>query len=323
MQRKTAIIHAGSSTTGEHRLHAALAYASRTLNDHDFLLPAAGRSRRDLPNHGNLVFGLMNNPRFDPALGGIPELDAELHASGNCSIILSSPLMPAVIRTPKALETLRGVLAAHGFHIHWVLYLRTYEDWLQHAYTEQLRAARTVLPCDEWVRESGPQTLADPCSVFAPLFNTGDQVSLRSFSLCKGNIVPDFLRLLDLPLDAAGPHGHEDAVGISSLKVRFHHLLARFARLHLDAKQTAELLSRAREMEWQLPEGGHFRGLPAATAAGIRRDTKTSYEKLLLAAGVDTPFDTFFPPLETAPETTPDPMEEALLYQTFVQCALR
>lgn len=323
MHRKTATIHAGCSYAGDFHLQSALAQCAAPLMEAGIALPFAGRTRKNLVNHGNLVFSLMGNPHFTPRQGGMEEWSAELQDGGAAQIVISSPFMPAVIRTPSALARLRETLTSQGFHIHWVLYLRTYEDYLQNLYVERLVAGKTALPCDAWVRQNKDQLLAQPHSLFGPLFDLKDDVSLRSFARVGGDVAGDFFSLLGLP-HLMPPHSRLDEPPPEhpTLKIRFYQLLAQFAERHLDSKQAAGLLVRARDAERFLPESPPLSGLHPETAAGIRSETRASHEELLRIARVESSFDEFFPPLDHAPEMVPDTESEAILYQTFVHCAL-
>lgn len=323
MHRKTATIHAGSSGSGDFQLQSALGQLAANLLQAGTILPLAGRTQRNVVNHSNLVFSLMGNPNFNPRQGGIEEWSTELDCSGTSNIVISSPFMPAVIRTPKALARLRETLISRGFHIHWVLYLRTYEDLLQNLYVEQLLAGRTALPCDPWVRKNKRQLLAEPHSVFSPLFQLEDDVSLRSFAQVGGDVAADFLSLLGLPhLFPKYARPSEEPPEHPSLRIRFYQLLARFAERYLNQAQTADLLARARHAESFLPESPSFLGIQSVTATSIRDETRASYERLLSMAGIEYSFDEFLPPLQYPPAITQDTESEAILYQTFVRCAL-
>lgn len=323
MQRRIAYIHAGSVGAGESQLQAALAEHEETLRDAGVICPLAGRIRKGVVNHRNLVFSLTGNERFNPGQGGIDELGAELRGSDATALAISAPQMAGVIRMPRALAKLRAALAGHGFRIRWVVYLRTYEDWLQQLYVERLFAGKTGLSCEAWVAENRHQPLADPCAVFAPLFGADDEVAVRSFSLARGDVAGDFLGMLGSDLGNASAAGtDEENLGHPSLKVRLHQMLARFAELRLSADQAPAIFVKAREAEWLLPESPPFRGLGARAAAAIRAETRASYQELLRLAGVDTPFDGFFPPVKPAGDVATDVEGEALLYQAFVRCAL-
>lgn len=318
MDRKTAYLHIGANGTGELGIQAALFEHADLLEASGFLVPVAGRANKKSTHHRNLAFDLLKNRNFNPQLGGLKELDEELAHTNATHVVLSSPFLTSAIQRLNLLEKLRSCLLSNGYRIHWVFYLRTYEEWLENLYADRLISQGSPLSCPDWVRENQKQKLADPAALYGPLFTLGDTVSLRSYSLAQGDTGRDFLQLLGLP----APDAMTTASGHSILAVRLYQMLARFAELHLDPQQAEDMRARAQNAAKFLPESPTFRGLDATTAATIRSATLASHASLLQLAHIDTPVDEFFPPLPPIPTHSTDESSEALLYQTFTRCAL-
>lgn len=192
---------------------------------------------------------------------------------------------------------LRKPLEAHGYRIIWILYLRSYHEWLESAYTEQIKTGKTSLPFHGWAKKRERLAVHDPASSFAAFFDSGDPVVLRSYALAKPDIFRDFLDTVGLtayqpPADQTDKALHNSRP--NALQVEFLRRLAA-KKEHAQLKER-DLMTYARKVASRLPKSPDFQAMSGESARAYYDETRPSYEKLLARAGILTPFEEFFPP---------------------------
>jgi hypothetical protein len=113
------------------------ASGSEQLAASGILYPETGRA--GFPAHFNLGWGLLGDERFDPALGFLDELEAELRRKDAPKVLLSSEDFECLYDKPHELRRLRAVLVGCGYVPHVALVLREEPEYLESLYLELVK----------------------------------------------------------------------------------------------------------------------------------------------------------------------------------------
>ncbi|MEA5390971.1 hypothetical protein VB738_06815 [Cyanobium gracile UHCC 0139] len=131
-------IHIGTHKTGTTSLQACLRTWSPELAASGLLVPSAG-TLSATSGHHNLAFQLAGDSRYDPALGGLSELVAELRLASNLPhprrAVISSEDFCCLVEKPDGLHRLESTLRREGHTVTWVMFLRRADDYSESLYT--------------------------------------------------------------------------------------------------------------------------------------------------------------------------------------------
>lgn len=127
-------IHIGVHKTGTTSVQAFLRNHASDLAQSGILVPTAGTLARDSGHH-NLAFQLTGDTRYDPRLGGLDELLAELRGSGARQAVISSEDLSGLVSRPDGLRRLEAALSREGHSVSWVMFIRRVDDFSESLYT--------------------------------------------------------------------------------------------------------------------------------------------------------------------------------------------
>ncbi len=289
---KHAFIHIELPGAGSKSIQAALTAAELKGRDREWLCPAAGRTKWKTVVHHNLVFDLLGHPRFDPELGGLSEVLDEIDSDSTGKIVLSSSYLFSAARRPALKEKLRSELVSRGFHVNWVVYLKSYDEWLGDNYTEYLRDRAETVPFDEWLPDNRSSAMERIDESLGHLFDGSDSVHLRSIQCIEGSAADDFFKLVgarDWKVDLA------ETNGVSVLEMELFRRVSEFSDMHLAEAGRNRLMGRANQLAGKLPPAPPFRSLTTEQSLALRDETRPSYQALLDRAGITSGYDGFFP----------------------------
>lgn len=301
---KECIIHAGTHKTGTTFIQARLAEARESLGRRGLHVPETGTTPQ-LAAHHNLAFELNEDRRFRPQGGTLARFAASLDQVRPERLLLSSEGFLFFGRNPSRIARLRQPLVERGYQIVWLFYLRGFHEWLESAYSQHVQTGTTDLHFKDWLSRKRTFPVYDPARYFGPFFETGDRVVFRSYALAKKDLLGDFLTAVGLPGFDPGSGG---ASRLNSrpgaLQMEFLRRVAAHAFEHCARKEARELMTRARRLCSKIPGEPSFSPMSGATARELYEETRGSYEECLRMAGVDIPFEEFFPPPADSEERT-------------------
>lgn len=302
---KTCFIHAGTHKTGTTFIQARLLALRSALAKQGLHIPAIGAPSTNIAAQHNLAFDLNEDPHFCPDHGTLEDLAASLRSTQPSRILLSSEEFLSLARKPRGMARLRKTLEDQGYRITWIFYLRNYHEWLESAYTQHIKSGTTYLPFERWVAKRERLVMHDSATSFATFFESDDSVVLRSYALAKTDIFRDFLDTVGLgsyqpPADQTRQNLRNSRP--NALQVEFFRRLA--SRKEQAQMKERDLMAYAHKVAHQLPESPDFLGMSEEAARFYYEETRPSYQTLLQRAGVNTPFEEFFPPPSPRKEQT-------------------
>lgn len=138
---RTAFVHIGTHKTGTTSIQELLAKNARRLRHHGLLIPTAGRSEPNSGHH-NIAWELACDARFDPRLGTLETVLAELAATParTPDACISSEDFELLHGNAAALRRLRDGLEQIGFTPRIIMYVRPQADYIESAYAEAVKA---------------------------------------------------------------------------------------------------------------------------------------------------------------------------------------
>lgn len=149
--RRICVLHAGLPKTGSSALQAHLARNAAALAKAGILYPAAGR-RRGGVEHGDLMREMAGRPIFRGGSGMLAALEREIARRDHEVLLISSEFLHAplyLLRTPR----IRDWMAARGYALHVVVYLRDQPALLNSVYAQQVKTLREHRPFDAVLNE--------------------------------------------------------------------------------------------------------------------------------------------------------------------------
>jgi hypothetical protein len=114
---RTVLIHAGSHKTGTTSLQALFTSHRTALRERGILYPVTGvlRNGTGIDSQTNIAWELMAHNSYDPAVGTLDELIAEVASSGCEKVLLSSEEFARLFDKPARLFQLRASFEDAGF----------------------------------------------------------------------------------------------------------------------------------------------------------------------------------------------------------------
>ena len=140
---RTVFVHVGTHKTGSTAIQHFLAQNEAALAAAGIYVPRTGRlaAHAEGCGHHNIALELSENPRYDPLLGSLTQLAAELATCGYSRACISSEEFESLHDKPANLRRLRDTFAAIGFGTLVVLYLRPQADYLESLYSELAKSS--------------------------------------------------------------------------------------------------------------------------------------------------------------------------------------
>lgn len=193
-------LHLGTYKTGTTSLQAFLGTHAATLRKRGILYPATGW-RDGHPAHHNIAWELAGDRRFDPGLGTVASLRAEI-AGHDGAVIVSSEDFAGAARDPAGFTAFLQALKADGFDVTLVLYLRNQADYAASLYLTliQLGFDRDFKGFLAAVADDGELRYLDWCFPFRydrfieTLRTLPARIVVRSYDAAlQGDLLADFL----------------------------------------------------------------------------------------------------------------------------------
>ena len=200
-------IHVGTHKTGTTAIQVTMRTLAPTLRREGVLYPSAAVYHA---GHHNIVFEMLGDERFDPALGTLDDLCAELRNAAAERVCLSSEAFEYLHASPQHLARLRDAIGAAGYTPVIVLYVRPQADYVESLFAEMTkhRHAGTfgeflegitvagafranVYGCTETFTFTYDRIAAD----FAATFGARNVV-VRRYDRKRGAVIEDFLDLV-------------------------------------------------------------------------------------------------------------------------------
>jgi hypothetical protein len=135
MQR-LCFIHAGLHRTGTTSLQAVLALNEGGFRERGLYVPATGRLWAQYAGHHNVAWELIGWEKFDPALGTLEGLSAELAACGYPSACISSEDFEFLHNRPQDMRRLNDAIRSAGYEPRIVMYVRPQVEYCESAYAK-------------------------------------------------------------------------------------------------------------------------------------------------------------------------------------------
>jgi hypothetical protein len=318
---KRAFIYIGAPGPGTERIQAMLQKQEGFLKTQGVLCPQAGRIHPSAAVHHQLVYELRGDLHFNPQAGGLDALDRELDINPVEKVILCSNMLITLGFRPASIHALRDVLSRRGYDTTWLVYLRSYTEWLTSSYIEQRWMGLTQQTFEEWRPAHHNPVMAAPDKLLRAFMETGDPFILRSYSQVEHRFAEDFLTQLEIPC----PDDLIDVLpGRGILDFEMRRLVDAYAALHLDQDGLDRLKARVEQEAARIPRSPRLKSISSKDRAALEKETRASQEALLQMAGITASHDEFFGSLD---DDGPQSIEElpaadlAELYKTFFLCA--
>lgn len=295
---KVCYIHIGFHKTGSTAIQRALGQLRQELFSSGITVPETGgmgRGRETVGNHHNVAFQINASPQYNPKKGALPDLIEELRSNPNDTAVISSEAFSFSVQGPKGLSRLREPIVSLGYRVIWIVYVRSFPEWIDSAYSELCKSLVIDSIFSEWIRSTdayGTAPASHPLVSLKGLMDTGDEILLRSYS-CP-DVVDDFLCLIGAgDLEVKSPKRANSRVSI--YKVEFLRLATVFRKKYLPAGERAKYLRLSEEIARRLPTGPVFSGLSEELAESLRSSNWSEYETLLAKLRPDCEISTFLP----------------------------
>ena len=211
---KHIVIHIGFPKTATSSIQLGLWNDREELAKMGFLYPESGVIAG---GHHNLSYEMRSNPRFQPEVGGIDQLIAEIAESDLENVIISSEDFAGIIE-PK-IHRFREAFGGAGFTI--VAYLRRQDEFLQSFWAQLVKTGYYTDSFESWLKRRYFLYHADLDvihgdyhSVLQPWINVfgAENMIVRPFerSQIKGDVFHEFLGFCRVPrpkrLEVPGIH---------------------------------------------------------------------------------------------------------------------
>ena len=142
---KKIVLHAGPSKTASTTVQKFL---SEYEGSAEFSYPRWGWTRPDAGHH-NLAYEMRNDPRFDPTLGGLAQLEKDMATGRN--LFLSSEDFP--IFAP-AMKKVKDLSDAAGYELEILFFVRDPIARINSMYTQQVKTFVENTPFPDFVRRA-------------------------------------------------------------------------------------------------------------------------------------------------------------------------
>jgi hypothetical protein len=262
-------------------------------------VPRAGMAAPEVAAHHHLAFEINDPKRFNPAMGGMMDLVAELRDQQPRQVVISTEALSWTALDPGRIGRFRGPLLELGYELIWIVYVRTFPDWAESAYTQLAKTLSVTRPFAEWVRDATkPLVLGmEPHRVPDGIRSTGDSLQLRSYSMALPDLIGDFM-------DVLGVGGHFPSAQISGQRVNLRPQVLKMEFLRRAAIRAAAIrkpgvrqafVQKALRLLPGVPPSPPYRGLSQSLALSLLEATRPQYEDLLAKYRPDLHFDIFFP----------------------------
>lgn len=206
---RVCFVHVGAPKTGSTAIQHFLANNAAALASAGAWYPRAGRCSWR-PGHHNLADELRGVPTFDARLGTLSDFCAELDRMAPSRAILSAEDLIFAHDRAEAFGSLREALAAIGYRIKVVLYVRAHDEYVESTYAEAVRQGFTTpfgRYLEDVIQHGGmkdppwafPYEFARLADRFASLFSRED-VIVRGYRYGEQMswLIRDFLHAVDL-----------------------------------------------------------------------------------------------------------------------------
>jgi hypothetical protein len=134
---KHLIFHVGTHKTGTTSVQAMMGAHRDFFETQGVLFPHAGHVRNG--GHHNIAWELNGDAGYNPELGSLADLAAELKATPLNSVLLSSEDFEFWYLRPDLLERIKNVAEEAGFSVEVLLVLRPVTEYVESLYKELLK----------------------------------------------------------------------------------------------------------------------------------------------------------------------------------------
>lgn len=134
---KHLIFHVGTHKTGTTSVQTMMGTHRDFFETQGVLFPFAGHVRNG--GHHNIAWELNGDAGYDPALGSLADLAAELQATTLNSVLLSSEDFEFWYLRPDLLAQIKNVAEEAGFAVEVLLVLRPVTEYVESLYKELLK----------------------------------------------------------------------------------------------------------------------------------------------------------------------------------------
>ncbi|WP_118138565.1 hypothetical protein [Oceanicella sp. SM1341] len=148
-RERLCILHAGQHKTGSTTLQNYLTQNAARLQREGVLYPQAGRSAART-QHVDLVRLIAGQPLFSTGEGLVEAFDEEIARTDHEVLLLSSEFLCSPLYFRPTNRLLQEFLAARGYRLHGVMYLRDQPEYLNSAYAERVKMGREHRPFAEF-----------------------------------------------------------------------------------------------------------------------------------------------------------------------------
>jgi len=147
---KTLFVHIGTHKTGTTSIQNFLRNHATSLNECGVFVPKSGTLDENSGHH-NIAWEMRKDRRYDPHLGGVDELIAELKTCAQNTAVISSEDFEYLVQYPGELKAFDERLERTGFSTKYLVYFRERGSYARSLYCE-LEVSRLVNNFDEFKR---------------------------------------------------------------------------------------------------------------------------------------------------------------------------
>jgi hypothetical protein len=132
---KTLFVHIGTHKTGTTSIQAYLSKHAALLLRRGLYVPAIG-SVWEHSGHHNVAWGLRDDPRFKPELGGFNELLLALRAASVDRAVISAEDLEYLVQYPDRLRQFETQLREAGWQPSYIVFFRRPDHYARSLYCE-------------------------------------------------------------------------------------------------------------------------------------------------------------------------------------------